>query len=265
VRVGELAVSIAQGPHAILAAVVRGSIQPAVRASFETALESVHRQFGSALQTFSGDSSCVRAGARCSKRAWSVNGAAKSNARRIGGDRSRDRRGRSWEFGSTPTCGRVKRWNAYLDRVAAEPGIVVLASGKRDGAYFVTGLRDPLSRPRRLLSPRRTSHLRRSGRWEPYQALDPPFVTARAALLLRPPPGVSLTYDQGLLTATGAAPQQWIDDSAGWRRRLQGVRRVHVRRPERRSTGHQWDRARPNCICQGQSSIDPPQQPALDA
>ena len=69
-RVGELAVTIVQGPHAILAAVVRGLIPPPVQASFETALESVHRQFGTALQTFSGDAAGFEPRVRCSKRVW---------------------------------------------------------------------------------------------------------------------------------------------------------------------------------------------------
>src|SRR5262249_27059253 len=88
-----------------------------------------------------------------------------------------------------------RRWNAYLERLQAEPGIVVLASGQRGGRFFVSGLRDPLARdPATLVA---SSGLRADSidtHWEPYEALHATFVAARARDLLRPPPGVTLSY-----------------------------------------------------------------------
>ncbi len=265
-RVGELAVTIAQGPHAILAAVVRGSIPPPVRASFETALESVHRQFGSALQAYNGDASsfeparplleaCLvsqrrRKEQRPSYRGWAITAAIVVVALGI------------WLYADMRAR---QRWNAYLDRVAAEPGVVVLASGKRDGAYFVTGLRDPLARdPADFVAEASIAPASVRSRWEPYQALDPQFVTARAALLLRPPPGVSLTYDQGLLTATGSAPQQWIDDSGRLAPAIAGVRQfTFAGQSVEARVVEEIERAQ-IAFARGQSTIDAPQQPALD-
>ena len=48
-RVGDLAVSVEEGPHAILACVVRGSVPYSVRSVFQNALESVHMQLGAEL------------------------------------------------------------------------------------------------------------------------------------------------------------------------------------------------------------------------
>ena len=266
-RVGDLAVTIVQGPHAILAAVVRGSIPPPVRASFETALESVHRQFGPALQTFSGDASafdparplleaCLvsqrrRKEQRPSYRGWAI--AAVAIVIALG----------MWFY---VDMRERQRWNAYLERLTAEPGVVLLASGRRDGAYFVTGLRDPLARdPADFVAAANMAPESVRSRWEPYQALHPPFVTARAALLLRPPQGVSLTYDQGLLTAIGSAPQQWIDDTERLAPAIAGVRRFKFEgeSAEARLIG-QIERARIG-FARGLSSIDPAQQFALDA
>lgn len=266
-RVGELAVTIVQGPHAILAAVVRGSIPPPVRDSFETALESVHRQFGPALQKFSGDASAFeparslleaglvsqrrRKEQRPSYRGWAIAAAAVVVAVGI------------WTY---VDFRQRQRWNAYLERLTAEPGVVLLASGKRDGAYFVTGLRDPLARdPAEFVAAANIAPESVRSRWEPYQALHPPFVTARAALLLRPPPGVSLTYDQGLLTASGSAPQQWIDDTARLAPAIAGVRQFKFEgeSAEARLIA-EIERARIG-FAKGQSAIDPTQQPALEA
>jgi OOP family OmpA-OmpF porin len=117
------------------------------------------------------------------------------------------------------------RFDAYLERLSAEPGIVLLASGERDGAFFVSGLRDPLARdPAEFIAGAGLAPDSVRGRWEPYQALHPPFVSARAAFLLRPPAGVALTYDQGVLTATGAAPQGWVDDTLRLAPAIAGVR-----------------------------------------
>jgi outer membrane protein OmpA-like peptidoglycan-associated protein len=266
-RVGELAVTIVQGPHAILAAVVRGSIPPPVRASFEAVLESVHRQFGPAFQSFSGDSSsfeparplleaCLvsqrrRKEQRPSYRWWAIAAASVVVALSM------------WLF---VDIRERQRWNAYLERLTAEPGVVLLASGKRDGTYFVTGLRDPLARdPAEFIAAANIAPESVRSRWEPYQALHPPFVTARAALLLRPPQGVSLTYDQGLLTASGSAPQQWIDDSERLAPAIAGVRHFTFKgeSAEARLIG-EIERAQIG-FARGQSAIDSTQQPALEA
>jgi OOP family OmpA-OmpF porin len=266
-RVGELAVTIVQGPHAMLAAVVRGSIPPPVRASLETALESVHRQLGPALQTFSGDSSrfeparplleaCLvsqrrRKEQRPSYRGWAIAVAAVVVALGI------------WFYAD---MRERHRWNAYLERLTAEPGVLLLASGKRNGAYFVTGLRDPLARdPAEFVAAANIAPESVRSRWEPYQALHPPFVTARAALLLRPPQSVSLTYDQGLLTATGSAPQQWIDDTERLAPAIAGVRQFKFEGESAEARLiREIERARIG-FARGQSAIDSPQQPALDA
>jgi OOP family OmpA-OmpF porin len=172
-RVGELAVTIVQGPQAILAAVVRGSIPPPVRAAFESALESIHRQFGSALQTYAGDSSALDK-ARPQLEACLVS-------------RRRRARPRPSYAGWAAAAGVLvvglavwwsvdaveqRRWNASVERLSAEPGVVLLASGRRGGSYFVAGLRDPLARdPADVLAGAGFAPDAVQSRWEPYQAL----------------------------------------------------------------------------------------------
>jgi OOP family OmpA-OmpF porin len=266
-RVGELAVTIAQGPHAILAAVVRGSIPAPVRAMFETTLESVHRQFGLALQGFTGDAA-VFAAARPLLESCLI------SQRR---QRPRRHGYRKWAIAAALVVVALgawvfvarrdeQRWNAYLDRLRAEPGLVVLASGERGGSHYVIGLRDPLAAdPAGFMTAANVKPDAIQSRWEPYQALHPPFVAARAALLLRPPGGVTLTVDQGRLTARGEASQRWIDDSARLAPAVAGVRefRFEGERIDLRITAA-IERARIG-FAKGQSSIDPPQEQALAA
>ena len=75
----------------------------------------------------------------------------------------------------------------------------------------MTGLRDSLARdPGVLLQQSRMAPEEVVGRWEPYQALTPAFVLARARNALKPPAGVTLTLQGNVLTAAGEAPAEWI-------------------------------------------------------
>src|SRR5262245_24231172 len=54
-RVGELAVWVEQGPHAVLAAVIRGNPPMELRTVFVEAIEKIHRDRARDLEEFSGD------------------------------------------------------------------------------------------------------------------------------------------------------------------------------------------------------------------
>ncbi len=54
-KVGDLSVWIEQGPHALLAVVVRGTAPPSLRTTLQQALEAVHAQYSDFLESFDGD------------------------------------------------------------------------------------------------------------------------------------------------------------------------------------------------------------------
>ncbi len=56
IRVGDLEVWLERGPHATIAALVRGSAPDTVRAMFHDAIEQIHSEFGRELREFDGDS-----------------------------------------------------------------------------------------------------------------------------------------------------------------------------------------------------------------
>ena len=119
-----------------------------------------------------------------------------------------------------------QHWTDYLDRLAQEPGIVVVETGRRGGKFFVSGLKDPLATdPATLIAPAGLVADAVTSRWEPYYALHPAFVAARARELLRPPSGVTLEYRDGLLKATGPAPNEWVEESKRLAPAVAGVRR----------------------------------------
>jgi OOP family OmpA-OmpF porin len=212
-KVGDLSVWIEQGPHALLAVVVRGTAPPSLRTALQQALEAVHAQYSDLLESFEGNAARFE-GARplletCFQQAF---------------------RGRERQRGLPPRVMVIaavlllavgvwmffalrarSRWNGYVNALRVQPGLVVVSTGRAAGKYVVTGLRDPLAAdPATLLPPHNLDPDRVEGRWELYQALHPSIVVARARQLLAPPAGVSLELEDGVLKAAGSAPIEWI-------------------------------------------------------
>ena len=225
-RVGNLSVTVEQGPYATIAGVVRGTPPPDLRLTFRRAIESIHLLLGLELKDFQGDAapferarptleSCLATQLRerptTSYRRWVAIAALVLVGLGV------------WTF----TIVRERqRWSAYLDRLAAEPGIVVISSGRRDGKFVVTGLRDPHANdPAALVGPSRLNPARVEAHWQPYDAIEPSFVVKRASALLRPPPGVTLEYRDGALRASGPAPERWLIDSERIAPAIAGVNR----------------------------------------
>ena len=234
-RVGNLSVTVEQGPYAIVAGVVRGTPPPDLRITFRRAIESIHLLLGLELKEFQGDSApferarqpleaCLAVQLRqkpsTSYRRWLA--VAALILLGLG----------AWSF----TIVRERqRWSAYIDRLAAEPGIVVISSGRRDGKFVVTGLKDPhAGDPAALIEPSQLNPAKVEAHWQPYDAIEPPFIVRRASALLRPPPGVTLEYREGALRASGPAPERWLIDSEKLAPAIAGVSRFEYAGPSAR-------------------------------
>ena len=206
-RVGETAVVVEQGPRAVLAAVVRGTPPPEIRVRLKEALESIHLQRGEELEAFDGDNApfeamrpvlqdCLHTQFRAEEQArafawrrWAIVGAVLIAILAVwAGLRWRERR----------------QFDDFLARLRREPGIVVIDSGRRDGRFFVAGLRDPLAKATAAsldaagLTPESVEQ-----RWEPYSSHDRTLALERARAILRWPESVRVELRDGVLTARG--------------------------------------------------------------
>jgi outer membrane protein OmpA-like peptidoglycan-associated protein len=104
-----------------------------------------------------------------------------------------------------------RRWQAYVDRLRAQPGIVVTKSEARDGKFGVSGLRDPLAvDPLKLLGEAGIDSARVETHFEPYEALDPQFVLERLRASLNPPPDVTFAIEGNRIVVKGSASSPWI-------------------------------------------------------
>jgi OOP family OmpA-OmpF porin len=224
IQVGELTIWIEQGPLAVIAAVIRGSPPAELRVLLVEALENIHLEQVRALESFNGDAapfdavrhyldSCLRARYRPGKRKVSPLSLliVAASAAILG----------LWSF---HTIQDKLRWTAFLEQLSADPGIVIITTGKRDGLRFVSGLRDPLAmEPSDLLKEAKIDPEQVIFQWEPYYALNDRFVLKRASRLLNPPETVSLRLDNGVLTAEGPAPHQWVREFLGRPPNIPGI------------------------------------------
>jgi outer membrane protein OmpA-like peptidoglycan-associated protein len=179
-QVGEFKLWLQHGPLALLAAVVSGQPPPELRQLLAREVEVIHRDFGPALQSYSGDANTV-AGIEVNLRRC-LRGAEKTNVNKS-----------YWKVLiaaalvllaiAAIVIWRVRdnrRWDAYVARLSSEPGIVVIGAERHWSSYAVRGLRDPLaSDPELLLAGFGVPAQEVSESWEPYLSLDPHFEGAR--------------------------------------------------------------------------------------
>jgi len=104
-----------------------------------------------------------------------------------------------------------RRWDNYVARLRAQPGIVVTDAEKRGWKYHVGGLRDPLAvDPQVILGESGIDPRGVVSHWEPFTALSPEMVLARARKMLAPPPTVHLKLAENTLEVDGFASHEWV-------------------------------------------------------
>ncbi len=268
-RVGELTGVIEHGPHAYVAAVVRGVRPPELRLTLQRALETIHLQQTADFERFHGDASifddtrpvlqeCLEARFResdapVSYRKWWI-GASLVAALLAG-----------W-FGVRWVEGR--RFDRYLAALDAQPGLVVVNARREGGRFVVSGLRDPLAAdPATLVAGTGLAPDAVEGRWELYQALDPRLALRRARAILQPPDGVDLALRDDTVVATGEASTLWVREASLLARTLPGIRSLDltgIQNAELRGTSRRIEAAMVQFV-KGTADLVPGQDQAMSA
>jgi OOP family OmpA-OmpF porin len=211
-RVGNLVVWVEQGEEGYLAAVIRGAPPVKLREVLRDALETIHLEMAEVFEGFAGDPApfedvrhhlegCLQmqvAGKR-ERRYWlapAIAGGVVTLLLAVW-------LVLSWRAG--------RRWDAYLARLDAEPGIAVVSEDGGIRRSRVAGLRDPFAAdPVELLAEYGLAPDRVASRWEPYVSLETAPVLARAGAVLAPPASTTLAFADGVLTVTGSTPHGWL-------------------------------------------------------
>ncbi len=235
IQVGEYTVRVEQGPMAVVAAVVRGNPPVEVSVSLQDALEHIHLEKGTELKDFEGDTDVFEP---CRPTLEACLDAQYGGKREGEAGPNKVVRlawatglvlalvGATWAFFSFRES---RRWNDFLTRLRSEPGIVVTDYERRGGRYLVVGLRDPdAADPNELAAAAKVDPARLDTRWEPYLALSPKLVVARARRMLETPRTVTTEYENGELKLAGHAPHRWIAQAVQAAGRIPGVMRVRA-------------------------------------
>lgn len=224
IRVGAMTIVVEQGKHAALAGILRGEAPPDLRDRFRSVLDQVHMEFSRELEVFTGETSvfdksssflesCLQAlvntdQSRILPQTWLLAALLPILLGTWGGLAWHDH----WS------------WSTFVDEVEAQPGIVVMQSGKHNGRRFIYGLRDAAAPdPARILSEHGYFIAEVDSRWAPYQAMPETLTLQRLRDLLKPPDSISLELEGGVLVARGAASQDWLDSTLARLKSLAGL------------------------------------------
>jgi outer membrane protein OmpA-like peptidoglycan-associated protein len=237
-RLGELWLWSEPGPFATLVAVIRGNPPEGLHETLRGVLSRIHEERPHALENFDGDSSgfadvearlgeCAALEQRAPRRAergfpWrvAVVGVLLLALAGAGGMRWWQHE-RAWQREQQRREAEQRHWDGYVARLRAQPGIVIIETGRQDGKFSIAGLRDPLATdPRSLLRQAGVDPAAVVSRWQPYQSLDPVFVLKRLEASLKAPPGVTFAVDGQRIVARGSAPLGWIGRASAAARML---------------------------------------------
>jgi outer membrane protein OmpA-like peptidoglycan-associated protein len=213
-RAGPLQVWIALGPDAYLAAVIRGTPSHELRSVLEKTIDTVHSLRGSALASFRGDTSSFEA----------LRAELKPCLRSQYAAQPRGRPSRIWLalgaaaalaiFATVQAIRSELNWRSFLERLNAQPGIIVTEARK---GWFsrshVSGLRDASSaaNPAPIAQQEKVNPAGIDFEWKDYLAFDPASIMERFRQRFGIPAGTHATIDDGALTISGPAPYEWLE------------------------------------------------------
>ena len=210
---GDHSVWIEQGPHAIMAAVFRGTPPNDYRNRLRDLLDSIHISYFEALEDFQGDTS-----------PFASLDLQLEDLLRFKLKETREKISPVIWFLLLLTAlflvglsfhswRNYEKWQGFVGRVRSEPGLIVTEEKQKNGGYFISGLRDPLAKdPDQIMEEADFLGKKINFLWEPYYCLLPEFIIKRARNILEPPVGVSFVYSNNTLIAIGTADHHWISN-----------------------------------------------------
>jgi len=211
-RMGDLTIWIEPGPHAVIALVIRGNAPSSLRNTLQETVEKIHARHALELEGFSGNTIPFDVSQPFLKQLLKTQYQEEQKSRppliplaimaisilAIA----------AW---SIFIYLDHKRWDAAVNELAAEPGIVILSHQIND-KYSVTGLRDPLvADPMDILSRHGFGATQVQANWQAYHSLQPEVGLIRARQVLSPPASVDLNITADTILAfSGQASSAWI-------------------------------------------------------
>jgi hypothetical protein len=185
IRVGELTILIEQGKHAALAGMLRGEVPADLRARMRAAQDRIHAQFAHELELFDGETSVFD----------KSRGELESCLQTLVSTDQTRILPQTWLVLVLPLLALAVwggfsvraylNWRNYLEAIGRDAGVVIIAEGRRDGRYFIHGLREAAALdPVKVLAQHGFVVNDVESRWAPFQwdgGLPDPGAVARPA------------------------------------------------------------------------------------
>ncbi len=227
VEIGDREIFVVQGPKAVLAAMVWGTPSDTFRETLDEVLEEIHLICAGELKENEADPAVFAKVDPVLRRALLFETQSETQRTPM----------ITWLllFGLAALIGyggyvwwtRSQMWNDFQTRLDQEPGIVVTSAEWKWGGYLIHGLRDPLAKEPKLLAAEVGIDPEKiKSEWEPYHALTPPMMVARARKESKAPDAVLITYEEGVLRLSGEALKEWGEKARPLLTRLIGVEQV---------------------------------------
>ncbi len=233
-KVRELSVWIEHSPDAILAVVIRGNAPLDLRRVLVESIEKVQFQYENELDEFQGET-----------KTFEPSRPILQDCLRLQVGESAQQKAKIFTpfnalaailgililVGGFFYIRDYQRWSNYVERLKSENGIVVTETNRGLFKHEIEGLRDESAiNPNAILSEYGYDADDVESHWKNYQDLSPAMILERAKRILKPPPNVSLTLENGTLTVRGYAPNDWLLEARTIAKSMAGIEKFKVER-----------------------------------
>jgi len=233
--INELNVTVENGNHAVVAAVVRGQPRADVRLQLREALDRIETAMAGPLADFDGETdpfeavrpqleACLTETARPA----AANKKPKSPAVRWGLVTAALGLITWWVIAIVAGAHQRERLEGFLAELNAEPGYVITESTFSDDGIVLLGMRDPLARPFEEITDTHSVASLTTARFQPYHSLHTAFVAQRVRQTLQLPAGMEFDLIDRNLVLRGTANHAWLARTAAVAAAIDGIDSVDL-------------------------------------
>ncbi|MGB1310628.1 MAG: hypothetical protein ACPG47_05425 [Leucothrix sp.] len=242
-RLGDLTVLIENGPQALLATVIRGTVPNDLQNMLTETIEVVHQHEHKRLGNYQGDSStfdhlqpllsqCLKTqliSKKTKQKAKPSQGAANKQSKLFKyGAGLIGLIALSWGLYSYYQSSLAQdEWLKVQQTLRSEPGLVITHTAYNAGRYHISGLADPLAKnPSELINYGTLKNIAVDLAFSPYLSLDPDIALKRVHQAFDIPDAIVLKIENGVLGIIGKSTQSWLDKFTAGVSNLGGISRL---------------------------------------
>lgn len=233
--INELNVTVENGNHAVIAAVVRGQPRADVRLQLREALDRIETSMAAPLAEFDGETDPFEAVRpqleACLTETPRPQAAAKkpkSPAVRWGLVTGALALVTWWFLDIVTASHQRERFEGFVSALKTEPGYAITDSEVSDDGIVLHGMRDPLARPFEDIAGIHSVAEVTVTHFQDYHSLHPAFVAQRVRQTLLVPAGIEFDLDGRALVFRGTANHAWLARTAAVAAAIDGIDSVDL-------------------------------------